>query len=50
MAEQTETLILELLGDVSESVARMGFEVADLKLRMSATEQHLGQMQIQLGP
>ncbi len=47
MTEQEESMILELLRRVRASQDRTEADISDLKLRVSAVEQHLGQMQIQ---
>jgi DNA-binding transcriptional ArsR family regulator len=49
MTEETEALVLELLREVSGSSARTASDIADLKLRMSALEQHLGQIHLRMG-
>jgi polyhydroxyalkanoate synthesis regulator phasin len=48
MTSETEDLVLELLRRVRASQERMELDVADLKARLSAVEQPLGQQQIQL--
>lgn len=47
MSEQTESMVLELLRRIRASQDRTEADVADIKLRMSAMETHLGQMQVQ---
>jgi hypothetical protein len=47
MTSETENMVLELLRRIRASQDRTELDIADLKLRMSAVEQHLGQQQIQ---
>ena len=48
MSEQTEHLILEMLRRIRSMTERIEADVGDLKLRMSAVENHIGQMQVQI--
>jgi hypothetical protein len=48
MTTETENLVLELLRRIRASQDRVELDIADLKLRMSAVEQHLGQTPVQL--
>jgi archaellum component FlaC len=48
MTEETENMVLELLRRIRASQDRTEADISDFKLRMSAVENHLGQMQIQL--
>jgi len=48
MTEETENLVLDLLRKIRASQERMETDIGDLKLRMSACEQNLGQMHLQL--
>lgn len=48
MTEETENLVLEILKKVRVSQERTEQDIADLKLRVTAVEQHLGQQQVQL--
>jgi archaellum component FlaC len=47
MTEETENLVLELLRKTRASQERMEQDIGDLKARMSAVENLLGQQQIQ---
>ncbi len=47
MTEETENLVLELLRKTRASQERMEQDVGDLKVRMSAVENLLGQQLIQ---
>jgi len=47
MTEETESLVLELLRKIRASQERTEHDLADMKLRMSAVENLLGQHQIQ---
>ena len=49
MTEQTENLVLEMLRRIRSSLDFMAADIQDLKLRSSAVELVLGQMQIQMG-
>ena len=48
MTEETESIVLEILRKVRASQERMEQDIAELKIRMSAVENLLGQQQIQL--
>ncbi len=48
MTEETENLVLELLRKTRASQERMEQDITDIKVRMSAVENLLGQQQIQL--
>lgn len=47
MTSETEDMVLEQLRRIRASQDRTELDIADLKLRMSAVEQHLGQQLIQ---
>jgi phage shock protein A len=44
MTEETENLVLEMLRRIRASQERTELDIADLKARMSALEQHEGQV------
>jgi hypothetical protein len=44
MTEETENLVLEMLRRIRASQERSELDVADLKVRTSALEQHIGQV------
>ncbi len=44
MSEETENLVLEMLRRIRASQERSELDVADIKVRMSALEQHEGQV------
>ena len=48
MTEETENLVLEMLRRMRASLDRIEVDVGDLKLRMSACETNLAQVQIQV--
>jgi hypothetical protein len=48
MTEGTENLVLDLLRKVRASQERTEVDIGDLKLRMSACEQNLGQIHLQI--
>ncbi len=49
MTEETESLVLEMLSRIRASQERTELDVADVKVRMSALEQHQGQLLTLLG-
>jgi len=49
MTEETENMVLEILRRIRTSQERMELDVGDLKIRMSAIEQHQGQILTLLG-
>ncbi|PZQ14364.1 MAG: hypothetical protein DI565_13180 [Ancylobacter novellus] len=48
MTSETENVVLELLRRMRGSLDRIELDLSDLKVGVSAIEQHLGQQQIQL--
>jgi hypothetical protein len=48
MTDEMTNLVLEHLRKIRESQELMHQDIQDLKLRMSAVEHHLGQVQVQL--
>ena len=48
MAEEVNSLILEQLRHIRKGIGNIEANEADLKLRVSAVEGHLGQVQVQL--
>lgn len=48
MSNETESLVLEHLRAMRSSLQRLELDVADIKTRVSATERHLGEQQLQL--
>ena len=48
MTEEQNNLVLEHLRKIREVQETMQSDIHDIKLRMSATERHLGEMQLQL--
>ena len=48
MAEEPESLILQMLRDMRASLSRIENDVGDLKLRMSAVEMHLAAQQAEI--
>ena len=49
MTGETESLVLEQLRLIRKSQDEMREDILDIKIRVSATERHLGEIQIQLG-
>ena len=49
MTEETENLVLEQLRLIRKSQEEMREDIADIKIRMSSSERHLGEIQVQLG-
>ena len=49
MTEATENLVLEHLKRIQSKLNEMALDILDIKLRQTATEQHLGQLSIQVG-
>jgi prefoldin subunit 5 len=49
MTEEATNLVLEHLRKIRESQETMQQDIHDLKLRMSATERHVGEIQVQIG-
>ncbi|GLK68887.1 hypothetical protein GCM10008179_25250 [Hansschlegelia plantiphila] len=48
MTGEMESLVLEQLRRIRASQDRMELDLQDVKIRVSAIEQHLGQVQIQI--
>ena len=48
MTEETENLVLELLRRIRASQERTESDITDIKLRVSAAEQNLGQIHLQI--
>ena len=48
MAENLESLVLEQLRHIRRSQDLMREDISDIKLRMSAVEHHVGQIQVQI--
>lgn len=48
MTEDTASLVLENLRRLRAAIEHVGADVNDIKLRTTAIENHLGQMQIQI--
>ena len=48
MTEQTESLILEILKRMQGDMADMKADVSDIKLRVTATEEHLATMMMSI--
>jgi chromosome segregation ATPase len=49
MTEETTSLVLEHLRKIREIQESMQQDIHDVKLRMSSTERHLGEIQMQVG-
>jgi chromosome segregation ATPase len=49
MTEETTGLVLEHLRKIREIQESMKQDIHDVKLRMSSTERHLGEIQMQVG-
>ena len=49
MTAETETLVLEQLRLIRKGQDEMREDISDIKIRMSAMERHLGEVQVQLG-
>jgi hypothetical protein len=49
MTAETENMVLEMLRRIRASQERTELDVADMKVRMSALEQHQGQLLTLLG-
>jgi hypothetical protein len=49
MTDDVGNLVLEQLRLVRAKIETISDDIADLKIRMSATERHLGEMLMQLG-
>ena len=49
MTDDVGNLVLEQLRLIRAKIETISDDIADLKIRMSATERHLGEMQMQLG-
>ena len=48
MTDEPDNLVLELLRKIRTSVERTEVEIGDVKLRMSAMEGHMANMQLQM--
>lgn len=48
MTDETANLVLEQLRLIRKSVGNIEADVQDLKIRMTAVEEHVGQVQVQL--
>lgn len=48
MTDETENLVLEHLRHIRSQIGNIGAEVQDMKLRLSSTERHMGEIQVQL--
>ncbi len=49
MADDVQNLVLEQLKLIRKSQDETREDILDMKIRMSATERHLGEIQVQLG-
>jgi predicted nucleic acid-binding Zn-ribbon protein len=48
MTEETENLVLELLRHMRSSLEALAADMSDVKLRLTALEEHLASQQMQL--
>lgn len=48
MTQEVENLVLEHLRAMRHSLRRLELDVSDIKIRVSATERHLGEQQLQM--
>jgi septal ring factor EnvC (AmiA/AmiB activator) len=48
MAEEVESLVLEQLRLIRKVQEEMRDDIADMKVRLSSTERHIGEVQVQL--
>jgi chromosome segregation ATPase len=49
MTDEVQNLVLEQLRLIRKSQDETREDISDMKIRMSATERHLGEIQVQLG-
>ena len=49
MTDEIQNLVLEQLRLIRKSQDETREDILDMKIRMSATERHLGEIQVQLG-
>ena len=49
MTDEVGNLVLEQLRLIRAKIETSSDDIADLKIRMSSTERHLGEIQMQLG-
>jgi predicted nucleic acid-binding Zn-ribbon protein len=48
MTDEVESLVLEQLRLIRKSQEEMREDILDIKIRLSATERHLGELQLQV--
>ena len=49
MSETTDNLVLEHLKRIQSKLNEMALDMLDIKIRQTSTEQHLGQLTVQVG-